>query len=693
MWYRKRGVIILFIVSFWLLSTVESTAQPEGKNEARKFTPTELQAAVMSFADSWASQIAEATYVFVRQAATPEARRHGDHFKVYAIAAAFEIAAGPYPGPNLLDMMVLVTLNRIVWEEHLHPKVYGEPAKGMVAVLKKLETKIWSVAAQVMTSQQRQELRDLISEWRKEHTDKVNVSFVRFSDFGGLGRKPSLEKARKVGGLLAPVREAVQAADEVRAMADRAIYLLVRMQEIVSLRANLAVQDVLTIPEIDKLLSDITGFREVSERYAELIESLPAQINDQTNATIDQVMARVALQSQEIVNHIIQQVETERSAAIEQALQGITQERKAALDQIIQGLEVQRTGTINQVFQGVAEERQAIIRDLTQLADRSEREVEEWITHIFVLFAAIVFVFFLLWLAYRYASEQPAKAGHGRLVVSVGLGVVAVLVVIAALNYVNRDLRELSSTPGTGQNAQDGDTPLYESSKQLSRTADTQDKANSGMAVKTVPAAMPGIENSSQPSATIPLQKTTTSGQESSLAPDPTADKPGTATVEPGAGNAPDTGKPTWQQETVTNKDMPVARKKVALAQTSTSEDRAQSASGYEQIIEKKFFFDPGGWQLKPETYETLDEVVVHLRQNLSLRLIIQGHSDSRGSEDLNQKLSEKRAEAVAAYLVQSGVSSHRLTTVGYGSAQPMATNGTTKGRAQNRRVVIKTIL
>ncbi len=58
----------------------------------------------------------------------------------------------------------------------------------------------------------------------------MRVNFLRFSDFGDLGRKPALARVKVPGGLLAPVKEAVQAADEIRATADRAIYLLNRMQ-------------------------------------------------------------------------------------------------------------------------------------------------------------------------------------------------------------------------------------------------------------------------------------------------------------------------------------------------------------------------------------------------------------------------------------------------------------------------------
>ena len=107
----------------------------------------------MSFADTWASTITEAAGNFERHATIPEARLHAERLKYYPILATFEIAAGPLPGPALLDMLVFVTLMRIVWEEHWYPEVCGEPAKGMVLTLKELESEIWSIGAKVLTSQ------------------------------------------------------------------------------------------------------------------------------------------------------------------------------------------------------------------------------------------------------------------------------------------------------------------------------------------------------------------------------------------------------------------------------------------------------------------------------------------------------------------------------------------------------------
>ena len=706
MLYRKPKLIILLILSFYLISAAESTAKSEGDNEAMQLTSAELHAAVMSFADTWASTITEAAGKFAKLATMPEARLHAENLKYYPILTAFEIAAGPLPGPALLDMLVFVSLMRIVWEEHWYPEVYGEPAKGMVVTLKNLESEIWSIAAKVLTSQQRRDLRDLISQWRKKHTDTVIVYLIRFSDFGELGRKPSLAEARKPGGLLAPIKEAIQAADEVRVLADRAIYLIVRMQELLSRRAKLTAQDLLTIPEVDKLLTDITGFRKVSERYAELIEKLPLQISDQTNATIDQVMGRVALQSEEIIDHLLQQVAVERHTALEQTFQSIARERNATFEQIVQGLEIQRTGAIDQVLQGVAEQRQSIMRDLTHLVDRGDREVEEWITHIFVLVAAILFILFLLRLSYRYATDQPVKTRRRRLAASFGLILVTVLVFIAALTYFSRDFRKSSATAAGHQNDQKGENLADESSKHFNQTADTQGTVESTIVQKALPVAKPSLEIPSKPSQAISSKRLATADPESSSVLDAASKTGETALVEPEAHNALDTVKPAFQPETVSNKDMVVVRKKETLAKTATapqklqsdvpqatSEDLSQSMSGYKQIITKHFLFDPGGWRLKPETHEVLDELVEHFQKNESLWLLIEGHSDSRGSEDLNQKLSEKRAEAVAAYLVRSGVPPHRFTTVGYGSSQPVATNETPEGRAQNRRVVIKTIV
>ncbi len=80
------------------------------------------------------------------------------------------------------------------------------------------------------------------------------------------------------------------------------------------------------------------------------------------------------------------------------------------------------------------------------------------------------------------------------------------------------------------------------------------------------------------------------------------------------------------------------------------------------------------------------------LLQNPTLRVELSGHTDNQGTEEYNQRLSEARAEAVFAWLVKEGIAESRLVAKGYGELQPVATNETPEGRAENRRTELKVI-
>jgi OmpA-OmpF porin, OOP family len=86
-----------------------------------------------------------------------------------------------------------------------------------------------------------------------------------------------------------------------------------------------------------------------------------------------------------------------------------------------------------------------------------------------------------------------------------------------------------------------------------------------------------------------------------------------------------------------------------------------------------------------------LDQVAELLNQERpNAKVEVAGHTDAVGDERYNQQLSEKRAEAVKAYLVRLGVAADRFTVVGYGEAQPRASNDTIEGRRLNRRVEVR---
>jgi outer membrane protein OmpA-like peptidoglycan-associated protein len=97
--------------------------------------------------------------------------------------------------------------------------------------------------------------------------------------------------------------------------------------------------------------------------------------------------------------------------------------------------------------------------------------------------------------------------------------------------------------------------------------------------------------------------------------------------------------------------------------------------------------FKTGSFELMPAARERLAKVSGIVLAYPSLHLQVEGHTDSIGTDDYNQALSEKRAGAVRDYLVQEGISADAIKALGFGKTEPIASNDTPEGRQQNRRV------
>jgi len=96
--------------------------------------------------------------------------------------------------------------------------------------------------------------------------------------------------------------------------------------------------------------------------------------------------------------------------------------------------------------------------------------------------------------------------------------------------------------------------------------------------------------------------------------------------------------------------------------------------------------------QIQPQFYSTLDQVAQTLAAYPETLIDVYGHTDPSGGDAINVPLSRNRAQSVAAYLSQRGVTQARIETQGFASSQPIADNSTEAGRAQNRRVEIRIV-
>ncbi len=105
------------------------------------------------------------------------------------------------------------------------------------------------------------------------------------------------------------------------------------------------------------------------------------------------------------------------------------------------------------------------------------------------------------------------------------------------------------------------------------------------------------------------------------------------------------------------------------------------------KIITYAITFETGKADLKPESMVEINRIAKLMQDNPGISFEVQGHCDATGSDKVNDPLSQKRAEAIVAALVEQGIASARLTPVGKGSHVPIASNSTDEGRAKNRRV------
>ncbi len=107
-------------------------------------------------------------------------------------------------------------------------------------------------------------------------------------------------------------------------------------------------------------------------------------------------------------------------------------------------------------------------------------------------------------------------------------------------------------------------------------------------------------------------------------------------------------------------------------------------------LAAKGINFETGSDRILPESFDDLDALVKILNEYPEAMVAIDGHTDNVGDPQMNRELSQKRADAVRAYLISKGIDPARLTATGYGDTQPVADNKTKKGKAKNRRVDFK---
>ena len=186
-------------------------------------------------------------------------------------------------------------------------------------------------------------------------------------------------------------------------------------------------QELANKPEVKELLSQAAGFREISERYADLLANLPAQMAQVGTDTVKQTMKHLSVQSERTINQISKKLSTEREAAIAQALKGLSQEREMMIEQLKGVLAVERSAALTQALQGISQEREEILRAGDRLMIWSETVAQHWMNQAFFLGLIFVLLILLTMLVYQFATKGPVAFRGIAVTIAVFLAVLAAM--------------------------------------------------------------------------------------------------------------------------------------------------------------------------------------------------------------------------------------------------------------------------
>lgn len=332
----------------------------KGKN-TYVMTTIELQSELMSYADRFGMIMFNGFDNFVARGPSLEARHfvHGDI--VYSATSVFTTAALPNPEAALLDMVVVATLGRYIYEYRIRPK-FGEPILEIVKGFKKVEADIWRITERVLSQKQQQELRSIIINWLKNNPNQLHYYLIRFSELGADRTKSTLVKKGKTGGLFGSVKEATQQVEETRMLAERGMYLATRLPLMTGSFAEFWMSQLLANPEVEKVLADLHGFSEVSQRFAAVAEQMPQQI---------------AKERQNIIKEASAEMANLRQATIDQVMKEINTWSDVTIDKVMNKVAVEREATIHQLMNRIADERQHTIQDFLAQEQRVKGLVTE----------------------------------------------------------------------------------------------------------------------------------------------------------------------------------------------------------------------------------------------------------------------------------------------------------------------------
>ncbi len=323
------------------LSSVPSAAATPTDESALK-----MQALVMGMADDYIPSLGESVYLLTRSGkVSSKGRWLAQSFLRNGVGASLDIAVGPNPAVNVLDLLVLTSLQTWSFETHWVPAGIGEAGRPALDRLKRAQAEAWASAKKILSEDQLRTVRALIDAWIVENPERTVVALVRFENFADARRMSSLALRGKAHGLLKDVGEAVAVVDDTRMLGERLLWFAGRYPYLLGEQTELTAYRLMDQPEGRQLTDAIKSAQQLSDILAKRIETVQSDLTKQQAAFFTKISA-------------------ERAAAIAQMQSALQTTAKESLDYAAESVNAQRTEAIDQLFDRFGQERKLLLEEL-----------------------------------------------------------------------------------------------------------------------------------------------------------------------------------------------------------------------------------------------------------------------------------------------------------------------------------------
>lgn len=318
-----------------------STQAPTLK--AGEITAAELDQLTNAFADNYVAQLASACDEVKLKSTDPRVIADADSLKLISATSVFDIVTGVDPFGQMLDLVMMISLQHIVWvEEGGAARRLGPASDSIVATIRDARTEVLALAARAMKPDQVALLIEQARDWRAKNLNITYVGFVRFGDAASARALAVAEDVRKGGGLLSPVSNVVDSLERSRKIAERGLYLAKRLPMLLGWQADEVVNGLMSRNDVRAALDSLHNLGDALERtqtqLARVADVVPAERQAiveelrKQQAAIDQTLAQVnstiaagsalldrAQQTTTAVSSIVDQT-TKASASLQQSL-------------------------------------------------------------------------------------------------------------------------------------------------------------------------------------------------------------------------------------------------------------------------------------------------------------------------------------------------------------------------------------